>query len=48
MVKELDYGVIKEYEDSDLWYEPITDILDGFILRNKDQSIVAIYPEETR
>ena len=46
MVKDLNYGIICESDDTDLWYEPLTDILDGFVLRNKDQSIVAIYPEE--
>jgi len=48
MVKDLEYGVVKEFKDTDLWYEPITDVLDGFVLRKKNQSIVAIYPEEIK
>ena len=36
MEKDLHYGLVKEYEDSDLWYEPFTDTLDGFVLRSKD------------
>ena len=35
------YGVIREFENGNvLWYEPITDEIDGFVLRDNDGSIV--------
>ena len=37
----LTYGVVKELDnDNVLWYEPITDEIDGFVLRDGDGSIV--------
>jgi hypothetical protein len=42
--ENLEYGLIKEYKDSDLWFEPITDEIDGFVIRSKDGvEIIAIY-----
>lgn len=41
-----DYGIVKEYGDCDLWFEPITDELDGFVLRSLDQSIKAVYTKQ--
>lgn len=44
MREKLGYGLIKEFEDgTTLWYEPITDVIDGFTLRNRDGSIIRIY-----
>ena len=44
MMKQLMYGIIKEFEDHTiLWYEPITDMIDGFVLRKQDGSIIRIY-----
>ena len=40
---ELRYGIIKEYDNYDLWYEPITDEIDGFVLRDKDGCIIYIF-----
>lgn len=34
--ENLDYGLIREFKDTDLWFEPITDEIDGFVLRSKD------------
>lgn len=36
MIKELDFGIT-------LWYEPITDVIDGFVLREWDGSIIRLY-----
>lgn len=34
MMEQLRYGLIEEFEDgTTLWYEPITDTIDGFVLR---------------
>ena len=42
----ISYGVVKSYTDWDLWFEPITDTVDGFVMRNKkDGSIIGIFPE---
>ena len=39
--KQLTYGVIKEFKNgTTLWYEPITDELDGFALRGADDQII--------
>ena len=44
----ISYGVVKSYTDWDLWFEPITDIVDGFVMRNKkDGSIIGIFPERS-
>lgn len=44
MMERLRYGLIEEFEDGTiLWYEPITDELDGFVLREWDGSIIRIY-----
>ena len=43
---ELKYGVIKEHSDYDLWYEPITDDIDGFVLRDKNGGIVSIFSKD--
>jgi hypothetical protein len=43
---ELDYGCIKEYDDCDLWFEPITDIIDGFVIRDKNDGIIKIFMEQ--
>ena len=41
--EKLDYGLVNEYDDLDLWYEPITDEIDGFVTRNKDGTIKDVY-----
>lgn len=38
-----DIGIIKETESYDLWYEPITDEINGFVVRNKEGFIIQIY-----
>ena len=44
MREKLGYGLIEEFEDgTTLWYEPITDVIDGFTLRKRDGSIIRIY-----
>lgn len=45
-MKRLTYGIIKEFEDgTTLWYEPITDVIDAFVLRKQNGSIIRIYKE---
>ncbi len=41
----IEYGIMKEYDNFTLWFEPITDILDGFVLRKTEYpySIIEIY-----
>jgi len=38
-----DYGIVKDYGSKVVWFEPVTDEIDAFTVRNKDGSIVAIY-----
>ena len=40
------YGIVKSYTDWDLWFEPITDTVDGFVMRNHDGSIIGVFPEQ--
>lgn len=43
-MNQLEYGIIKEFNNgTTLWYEPITDNLDGFVLRGIDGDIIDIY-----
>jgi hypothetical protein len=39
----IEYGLIKEYDDFDIWYEPITDEIDGFVIRSKDGYILKVF-----
>ena len=40
----LTYGIIKKFKNgTSLWYEPITDNLDGFVLRATDDDIIEIW-----
>jgi len=44
---ELTYGIIREYDNgTTLWFEPITDTLDGFVLRKSDQTIQTVFSED--
>ena len=42
----ISYGIVKSYKDWDLWFEPITDTIDGFVMRKNDVSIIGIFPEQ--
>ena len=42
----ISYGIVKSYTDWDLWFEPITDTVDGFVMRKNDGSIIGIFPEQ--
>lgn len=45
--EDIDYGVIKSYKNFNLWFEPITDTVNGFVMRKKgDGSIIGIFPEQ--
>jgi len=45
----LKYGLIREFTGMDLWFEPITDTRDGFILRdsNNHNEILGVFPERS-
>lgn len=48
-MNKLEYGIVKEYSDYDLWYEPITDEIDGFVLRNKNgDAIIKVFSEDQK
>lgn len=42
----INYGIVKSYTDWDLWFEAITDTVDGFVMRNHDGSIIGVFPEQ--
>lgn len=45
----LNYGMIKKYHNMYLSFEPLTDTLDGFVLRdNKDDAIISVFPEKDK
>lgn len=40
---KLEYGIVKEFKDgTTLWYEPVTDTLDAFVLRDSNEGIINI------
>lgn len=41
----MDYKLVYEDENIEIWFEPITDEIDGFVVYNKDEhySIVGVY-----
>jgi hypothetical protein len=42
----LEYGIIKTLDnDVDVWFESITDDLDGFVIRDKDGFILKLFLE---
>ena len=43
-----DIGLIKETEKYDIWYEPITDEINGFVIRDKNGYIMDIYLSNDR
>lgn len=45
--QELSYGIVREYNNgTTLWFEPITDELDGFVLRKSDGTIQTIFSKD--
>ena len=42
----ISYGIVKSYTDWDLWFEAITDTVDGFVMRNHDGRIIGVFPEQ--
>lgn len=46
---ELEYGIVKEFKNkSTLWYEPITDETNGFVLRGVNNEIIKVWIENIR
>lgn len=42
--KELSYGIVKKYDnDTTLWFEPVTDELDGFVLRKSGSLVESVF-----
>lgn len=46
ITNSISYGIVKSYTDWDLWFESITDTVDGFVMRKHDGSIIGIFPEQ--
>lgn len=43
-MNQLEYGIIREFENgTTLWYEPITDDFDGFVLRGFNGEVIKIW-----
>jgi hypothetical protein len=42
-MKKLEYGIVKEFDNYDLWFEPITDKIDGLVIRNKEGCILDVF-----
>ena len=46
--RHLVYGIILEMDGGEqLWFEPITDVLDGIVLRDKDDGILRVWSVES-
>lgn len=42
--KELSYGIVKKYDNgTTLWFEPVTDELDGFVLRKSGSLVESVF-----
>jgi len=40
----MEYGIVKELDDGNtIWFEPITDEIDGFVVRDSNSGIVSVY-----
>lgn len=47
VMSSLDYGVIYKFDNGyGLWYEPVTDILDGFVIRDSKDNIYTVFSED--
>ena len=47
VMSSLDYGIIYKFNNGySLWYEPITDILDGFVIRDSKDNIYTVFSED--
>jgi hypothetical protein len=45
--QELSYGIVKKYDNgTTLWFEPITDETDGFVLRKSGSTIQSVFSEK--
>jgi len=40
----MNYGIVKESTTFTLWFESITDTLDGFVVRDNSGNILEVYP----
>lgn len=45
---DLEYGLVKKYNHSELWYEPFTDEINGFILYDLDNNPISMYTKVIR
>lgn len=37
------YGIVGRFEGLEVWFEPITDEIDGFVIREPNGHIVRVY-----
>jgi hypothetical protein len=45
---ENELGLIRDAENYDIWFEPLTDGINGFVIRDKSGYILQVYSPETR
>ena len=43
---KIEYGIVREYDEVTLWFEPIDDDLDALVLRNRSGEILSVLSEE--
>lgn len=45
---KIEYGIVREYDEVTLWFEPIDDDLDALVLRNSSGEILSVFTEQRK
>ena len=45
---KIEYGIVREYDEVTLWFEPIDDDLDALVLRNRSGEILSVLTEQRK
>lgn len=45
---KIKYGIVREYDEVTLWFEPIDDDLDALVLRNRSGEILSVFTEQRK
>ena len=45
---KIEYGIVREYDEVTLWFEPIDDDLDALVLRNRSGEILSVFTEQRK
>lgn len=45
---KIKYGIVREYDEVTLWFEPIDDDLDALVLRNSSGEILSVFTEQRK